>query len=345
MSENSKLQEACSSLKQKYQEAIEDKMLLSCEIKDLQGTIKELSEKIKLITNLKKKYNSPVIDPSNEVQSETPVDFVLKEKDLLEHLMEELENLLNCPILLIPIQNPVILPSGHTVEKVVMQNFIEKQSYDPYDNSKIWEHLTHNRFFSCLKELYESINNKMNKARKVEVHPIIHDYTKQIEFLEYDTEESTEDNQEDTINTKENGIQWNMINSLVKDLADLETVKTLNKDLILSLQFQNDEWIFYQNEIDSLYSSINTYQEKWECLTRELDEFKFQKVEQDKQFEDMLLQQQQKIDNRNSLLHDIKNSKTRLKSEINLYKYKLNKINLKQNHVQKKKIEKGCIIF
>ena len=119
-------------------------------------------------------------------------------------MMEELEDLLNCPILLIPIQKPVILPSGHTVEEVVMQNFIEKRSFDTYDNSKMCENLVHNRFFSSLKELYESIKDKMGKVETIKVNQDLQDSIETIEFLQFDTQiELTENTQ----HTQENGTQ------------------------------------------------------------------------------------------------------------------------------------------
>ena len=197
-----------SSSKQQYQEALEDKKQLSDEIEKLKSKNQDLSEKVRLVADLKPKQKNSTLDSYIKVKPEAPENFCIQQKDLLVHMMEKIEDLLNCPILLIPIQKPMILPSGHTVEEVVIQNLIDKRSYDPYDNSKMCEDLIHNRFFNSLKELYESVKEKMSKAETIENNSNIKDSKGLIKFLQVETDiELSEDNLEDSSRTQNNSTQ------------------------------------------------------------------------------------------------------------------------------------------
>ena len=68
---------------------------------------------------------------------------------------------------MIPIKSPVVLPSGHTIEKCVMEQFIERKDNDPFDNSKKCEQIVFNRFFDNVKELYNQLV-ELNNNQKCE---------------------------------------------------------------------------------------------------------------------------------------------------------------------------------
>ena len=57
-------------------------------------------------------------------------------QDLLKMTLKKMEGLLQCPINMEKIKNPVVLPSGITVDKEVMDRLIDKKHPDPFDRTK-----------------------------------------------------------------------------------------------------------------------------------------------------------------------------------------------------------------
>lgn len=80
-----------------------------------------------------------------------------------------MEGLLQCPINMEKIKNPVVLPSGITVDKEVMDRLIDKKHPDPFDRTKKWYKILVNRFvYDFIETLQNAKNNRdiLNKKRR-----------------------------------------------------------------------------------------------------------------------------------------------------------------------------------
>ena len=73
----------------------------------------------------------------------------------INEFFEKLKLLLQCPITLQQYTDPVLSPSGNTIEKSVMENLINTQSTDPFTRIGVWETITPNLVVTQILELYE----------------------------------------------------------------------------------------------------------------------------------------------------------------------------------------------
>ena len=82
-------------------------------------------------------------------------------QDLLKMTLKKMEGLLQCPINMEKIKNPVVLPSGITVDKEVMDRLIDKKHPDPFDRTKKWYKILVNRFvYDFIETLQNAKNNR-----------------------------------------------------------------------------------------------------------------------------------------------------------------------------------------
>ena len=82
-------------------------------------------------------------------------------KEILEWVICSLEELLQWSINLESLENPVVLPSGHTVHQKTMEQFIEGAKCDPFDPSKQWDQLIHNRIAKEFQKILDIIKVKV----------------------------------------------------------------------------------------------------------------------------------------------------------------------------------------
>ena len=90
------------------------------------------------------------------------VDFY----ETYKQLISDVNKILLCPLSMSELTNPVILPSGHTIQEGYFDELKRRRYKDPYDNSKILKDKVHNRFASevikIVKSSQELVNCKIN---------------------------------------------------------------------------------------------------------------------------------------------------------------------------------------
>ena len=93
-------------------------------------------------------------DLSNEVQRDS----------ILHKILSKLSELIDCPISMIQIQNPVILPSGVTIDRKAYDNLIGKK--DPYDKTLVVGKVVVNRIFKDIIEFLHEISDQINENKQ-----------------------------------------------------------------------------------------------------------------------------------------------------------------------------------
>jgi hypothetical protein len=87
-------------------------------------------------------------------------------KDLFETLYDSLQSHLVCPLTLEKIDDPVMLPSGQTVEKAFMQDLISKNKRDPFDRNKLCTTIVQNRFAQYVIDTLSKIDKAISEMPK-----------------------------------------------------------------------------------------------------------------------------------------------------------------------------------
>lgn len=100
----------------------------------------------------------PRDSPESCSQKDTLNDSKTPDIQNYKILKEELCSLFECPITFEEISTPVILPSGHTVEKSTMDKLIDNSSKDPFSNTEKCTQIIVNRFALKVKEILSEIS-------------------------------------------------------------------------------------------------------------------------------------------------------------------------------------------
>ncbi|CAI2369860.1 unnamed protein product [Moneuplotes crassus] len=81
-------------------------------------------------------------------------------KKLFCFFYERIESLLDCPLSYEKLTEPVILPSGITINQNFCEKLITTNCYDPYNSTLKINSIIINRFTKSVKEIYEDIGQK-----------------------------------------------------------------------------------------------------------------------------------------------------------------------------------------
>ena len=84
-------------------------------------------------------------------------------KDNYFELIFQLKNLFDCPLSFDRLKNPIILPSGLTIDESYFDRLID--SKDPYNKQLIVKQKIHNRFAIQVKEIVEASEEHMLKQK------------------------------------------------------------------------------------------------------------------------------------------------------------------------------------
>lgn len=125
------------------------------EIKNQQNTIKIYktnSKNYKKQLEKLKKEKKVKKDDVTKGQIESSYDAL---QVTYSNLMEELKELLLCPILLVKMDDPCITSSGHTIDGDLMQQYIQNGDKDPWDNTMICDRKVRNLLAYKLKILVD----------------------------------------------------------------------------------------------------------------------------------------------------------------------------------------------
>ena len=144
------------------QNAISDLYLEDC--KRLQQEIQQHTDEIKRLKNLQ---NNDQIDV-NKV-NEREIIFVRQNDEMnlntyYHDLISQLKILYECPLSLDRLKNPIILPSGFTINEDYFDKLID--SKDPYNKEFIVKHKVHNRFANEVKEIVEASEKQMLEKKQ-----------------------------------------------------------------------------------------------------------------------------------------------------------------------------------
>ena len=258
--------------------------------KDLKAKITELSNDIKnkeltiLEMNMIHKKLIHRIDSLTkeaDLMMDKKGSFFVFNKNLLDFAIERLNELLECPILLIPMESPVITPSGVTVEKKAMEQLIKSKEVDPFDRNKECKHLISNHFASKLQEIVNDILTKTIKDKK-EFFELYDNYRRQINVsenycqtdykinvdqeLQTDFEDSKINDEDISKNKNSNDLNNSaeLKSKLEEALAELQSLKDENDLLIATINNEKSD-----EDEDKLTEVQNEYESKINLLRKE----------------------------------------------------------------------------
>ena len=80
--------------------------------------------------------------------------YVDSNQNSLDDFLDELKELLQCPIILDIFTNPVMTPSGNTIEESVMSTLIKNKDPDPFSKTGFCKKLIPNMLIKNIIELY-----------------------------------------------------------------------------------------------------------------------------------------------------------------------------------------------
>ena len=164
-----------------YKEKLNEKTLECSRLLSEKSKMKEIFEKFKIyktqneltITKLKserdkfeeiarkncdayKKLHKRTLEIKNKSDWAGPSEY----EKLLASTLKQFESLMQCPISFDDLENPMVLPSGNTVNKGVLQTLIEGRKPDPFDRNKVCRKLIVNRFATETAEILDKIQKE-----------------------------------------------------------------------------------------------------------------------------------------------------------------------------------------
>ena len=87
--------------------------------------------------------------------------------EFYDKLVEGLKDLIECPLSLVDITSPIILPSGNTVQENKFNELVARNCLDPFDETLAVRHKIVNRFMIKVKEeIKKSQNNVIKESEK-----------------------------------------------------------------------------------------------------------------------------------------------------------------------------------
>ena len=140
------------SLKQSVNTLKQNQEALQTEIYTLKNTVEKKDRELAILTlkhnsrvnelkELRNNFNKIIVHKSNRIK---------KFDELLASLKEHLQ----CPIVLETFKNPVLTPSGNTVESSVMRNLIKNRKLDPFSRKGTCKEIIPNLLVRQISELY-----------------------------------------------------------------------------------------------------------------------------------------------------------------------------------------------
>ena len=158
LSEIEELSRPMNNLNQTHELSKSEVNALQNKIKNNNAQINKLKQKIKnkdgYTKNLEKK-NKKVLNELKQLENNW--NQVKSRKDpngkKLDKLLTSLEEHLQCPILLETFQNPVLTPSGNTVEGSVMKTLVQNKALDPFTRNGVCKELIPNLLVRQISEL------------------------------------------------------------------------------------------------------------------------------------------------------------------------------------------------
>ena len=151
-------------------------------------------------------------------------------KDNYFELIFQLKDLFECPLSLDCLKNPIILPSGFTIDESYFDRLIN--SKDPYNNKFIVKQKIHNRFAIQVKEIVETSEEQTLKQQQ--------SYEEFKAQLDIDRQECSKDTQTDFVSKSEDIIEIiNQLRSLLEDYKldghrNQQTIEKLEERLAYS---------------------------------------------------------------------------------------------------------------
>lgn len=174
-SERDELQKKAEDLELKLEKSSEQHSVFQAKIKQLNEFINDKLMKIESIQNSNKRLENlnDTLSAKLKELERTNVNFYVADRDLLEDTLCKLKEELECPILMIPIDTPVVTPSGRTVDIKAMEELIKKNAVDPYDSEKNCKNIVNNLLAVKLKEIISEAEIRLQKIIEVEPKPNI----------------------------------------------------------------------------------------------------------------------------------------------------------------------------
>ena len=192
-----------------------------------------------------RKLHQKTIDRKEQSAWAGPSEY----EKLFSSTLEKFENMLKWPISLDTLEEPMILPSGNTVNKSVMETLIQNYKTDPYDREKRCTQLVSNRFASETAEIINEAQKEKESSDVLEVGTSASTQTDDIwNEIQTDPEIIQKHQEFDVEDPKSN----ESITRLVKILKVSEEQSNLNSEEIASLTMR---W-------DSLVDQITTCTDK-----------------------------------------------------------------------------------
>ena len=145
-------------------------------------------------------------------------------KDNYCDLIYQLKELFECPLSLDRLVDPVILPSGKTINESCFNQLVD--SRDPFNKEVIVKHKIHNRFANEVKEIIEGSEKQMLEQQQ--------SYQKLKARLDIERQELSKDTQTDFVVRPEEDISH--INQLSSLLEEYKTDGHRNQQIIEKLE-------------------------------------------------------------------------------------------------------------
>ena len=142
-------------------------------------------------------------------------------------LICQLKELFECPLSLERLVNPVILPSGKTINESCFNQLVD--SRDPFNKEFVVKHKIHNRFAREVKEIIEASDSKLLEQQQI--------YQNLKPLLNIDIQGRSKDTQTDFVVRSEEDIATiNQISSLLEDfkadgLRNKQIIEKLKEEL------------------------------------------------------------------------------------------------------------------
>jgi len=90
-------------------------------------------------------------------------------KHLINFTVEKLDSLLVWPISFDKLDKPVILPSGNSVSREIMESFIERKRTDPFDRTKACKSLISNLLVQNIMETLQEVEQKKSEIEQTKM--------------------------------------------------------------------------------------------------------------------------------------------------------------------------------
>lgn len=126
-------------------------------IKHLRGKIENLKAEVSSWKSISKSLHQPQIPVNPYPKMLSKEAAVIKYDNLLYKIGE----ILTCPITLERFKNPVLTPSGNTIDEEMMDSLIQRNSLDPFTRLQRCRKITPNYLVKQLMEVHTTFSPKL----------------------------------------------------------------------------------------------------------------------------------------------------------------------------------------